>query len=546
MNELTLTVRDVLERKSFQSATVIAGFEGLDRHVKWSHVLEINDVSSFINGGELILTTGIGLQHDPSAQLKFLHKLIERNVAGICIEMGTFFKEIPQAFLDLGNQHQFPIIIFEETVKFVDITQDLHTFIINRHHDMLSKLDTLSRKFNELSLMPNGILKILHELHHFFHQQVLFLAEEGKSYYYPVEAKQFQEEIEDYFANHPLEKASNNHFSIRQQLFISIPVKVLGQNWGCLCLQAELPHSDELSFLILDRAALAIAQILLRNRTLEERKQHHEEEFVRNLLNGRHVEENDYQVFLPTNSRNLHFRIMTIQVNDQEAPIDTHDWEEVKLQRSLFIRSLFKRNGFFPAVSVTKNEMTVIASFIAADHLVQEKTRFLDVCDQVKNLTDNNYVSGKNCMFGISDVHHSFSNIQKGYQEAKTVIQLFDADVIQSYFYEDLGIYRLLLLIEDRTQLRQYTEHHLSAVLAYDERTNSHLFDTLLTYLEVGGSKKEAAEKLFIVRQTLYHRLEKLESLLGEDFMSPTNRLALEAAVRAHVLIQRTDFSHGS
>lgn len=541
MNELTLTVRDVLQRASFQSATVIAGFQGLDRHVKWSHVLETNDVGSLINGGELILTTGIGLQHDSSAQLKFLHKLIERNVAGICIEIGTYFKEIPQSFINLANEHHFPLIIFEETVKFVDITQDLHTFIINRHHDMLSKLDTLSRKFNELSLLPNGILKILHELHHFFHQHVLFLADEGKSFYYPVEAKQFQKELDQYFSDHQFEKATNNKLSIGQQLFISIPVKVLGQNWGNLCLQIGLPHSDELSFLILDRAAMAIAQILLRNRTLEERKQHNEDGFVRNVVNGRNVDVDDYQTYLPANSRNLHFRIVNIHLNEQEVPIDNHDWEEFKLQRSLLIRSLFKRHGFFPAVSVNKNEITVIASFIAADHLIKDKKRFLDVCSQVKKISDNSFLSGINCVFGISGVHHSFSNIQKGYQEAKTVIQLLESHVIESYFYEDLGIFRLLLLIEDRTQLHQYVEHHLHAVMAYDEKTNSHLFDTLLTYLEVGGSKKEAAEKLFIVRQTLYHRLEKLESLLGKDFMSPTNRLALEVAVRAHLLINQTN-----
>ena len=39
-------------------------------------------------------------------------------------------------------------------------------------------------------------------------------------------------------------------------------------------------------FSLLDRAALAITQILLRNRTIEERKQKMEDEFVRNLLNG--------------------------------------------------------------------------------------------------------------------------------------------------------------------------------------------------------------------------------------------------------------------
>lgn len=40
--------------------------------------------------------------------------------------------------------------------------------------------------------------------------------------------------------------------------------------------------------------------------------------------------------------------------------------------------------------------------------------------------------------------------------------------------------------------------------------------------------KKDTAERLFIVRQTLYHRLEKIEQLLGSDFMQTEKRLALE------------------
>ena len=38
------------------------------------------------------------------------------------------------------------------------------------------------------------------------------------------------------------------------------------------------------------------------------------------------------------------------------------------------------------------------------------------------------------------------------------------------------------------------------------------------------GSKKETAEQLYVVRQTLYHRLEKLEELLGTDFMASPKR----------------------
>ena len=127
MNEFMLTIRDILSRESFENAKVVAGENGLDRQVKWSHIVEVADFGSLINGGELILTTGIGLQSDLPSQLEFVNKLIAKDVACLCIEVGTYFKQFPQEVIQLANQHDFPIIVFEKTVKFVDITQDLHT-----------------------------------------------------------------------------------------------------------------------------------------------------------------------------------------------------------------------------------------------------------------------------------------------------------------------------------------------------------------------------------------------------------------------------------
>ena len=129
---------------------------------------------------------------------------------------------------------------------------------------------------------------------------------------------------------------------------------------------------------MLDRAAMSIAQISLRNRTIEERKQNNEDKFIRNLLNGRDVNQDDIHTYLPTTSRNMHYRVFVIQVRKHpRSLLDEEEWEEIKLQRAMMVRTLFKRNGFFPAVSSTKSGVAIIASFIAEDQLKQKHDRFL-------------------------------------------------------------------------------------------------------------------------------------------------------------------------
>jgi len=198
MSKHPLLVRDVLKREHFESAKLIAGHHGLERQVLWTHILEIKDFDTLINGGELILTTGVGLQLERETQIAYLQNLIRNEAAGLCIEIGDYFDHVPVELIAMANAHHFPIIVFEEIVRFIDITQDLHTYIINQHQQALTQLDALSKKFMELSLMPNGILKILQVLHQDTEAPFLFVSEDTKSFYYPVEAKKYLRVMEEH------------------------------------------------------------------------------------------------------------------------------------------------------------------------------------------------------------------------------------------------------------------------------------------------------------------------------------------------------------
>lgn len=225
-------------------------------------------------------------------------------------------------------------------------------------------------------------------------------------------------------------------------------------------------------------------------------------------------------------------------MDTNETTIDENSWEEIRLQQSMMLRSVFKRHSFFPTISVTKNEITIIASFIASGTHVKDMNRFTQVTEQLTEMDDDHFFNEREYKFGISLVHHSHSHIKEGYKEAKRVAELKQKFAFESNFYEDLGIYRLLLLLNEQGYLDNYVEDYLQDLIDYDKKNDSNLFETLRIYLECGGSKKETADRLFIVRQTLYHRLEKIESIMGENFMSPLNRIALEVAIMAKQVLK--------
>ncbi len=72
---------------------------------------------------------------------------------------------------------------------------------------------------------------------------------------------------------------------------------------------------------------------------------------------------------------------------------------------------------------------------------------------------------------------------------------------------------------------------YIQPVIDYDRKHSSKLVETLKVYLHTNGRKKDTAEHLFIVRQTLYHRLEKIEQPTRPRFYA--TRKAISTRVNA-------------
>ncbi|RKQ34690.1 PucR family transcriptional regulator [Oceanobacillus halophilus] len=539
MEKWSIRVKDILSRDLFKNAVVVSGKGGLNREIKWTHILESGDIESFINGGELILTTGSGIAFDAPEGITHLDKLVKKNVAGVVIELGTHVKKIAPEIIQYGNDHNLPLITFNEIVKFVDITQDLHTVIVNHHHQMLNQLYTFSEKINELSLLPNGILKILKELHTHFHAPVLFVSDDTKAHYYPPKIKSQTQSIHTLIKKTIKPSPYKSYVSDKDHYTI-FPIRGLGHTWGYLCLQMKSESLDEFSFSVVDRAALAIAQIMLRNKTIEERKQNQEEEIVRSMVKGKNVDATEVQKILPSPAKNLYYRLFLINMNSHHVSTKEDDWEEVKLQQAIIIRSLFRKNGFVPAVSVGRNEIAIIAAFYMQKDAQKDTKSFSDILLELKNIQQINIFNGKKCTFGISNVHHDYAFSPISYKEAKDVILIQKANLIETYFYEKIGVYRLLLEMYDNDKLHEFIQDYIGPILRYDREMKSELLLTLSVYLKCMGSKKETANQLFIVRQTLYHRLQKIEELLRTNLMEPINRQAIELALSAYYLLQYT------
>jgi len=104
------------------------------------------------------------------------------------------------------------------------------------------------------------------------------------------------------------------------------------------------------------------------------------------------------------------------------------------------------------------------------------------------------------------------------------------------YHYGELGLYRLLATMQGQAEVSRFVEETLGPLLRYDSEHHTELVPSLAVYLQEHGNASRAAQELFIHRNTLAYRLDRIRELLGVDVNDPEARLALHLALKLHAL----------
>lgn len=132
---MSLTIQDLLQQKIFSGVTLAAGAKGIRSKILWVNIMEIPDSPNSVQPGELLLTTGYGLDQEELYQ-SFIPELARRGVSGIAIQAGYYINNIPAYILNQADALDFPVLLVPKELTFSEF---LHTMI--RMLDPKTKLD---------------------------------------------------------------------------------------------------------------------------------------------------------------------------------------------------------------------------------------------------------------------------------------------------------------------------------------------------------------------------------------------------------------------
>jgi len=508
MLPMPVTLRDVLSIDAVRAADplVVHGVHLLDREVRWVHTSELAEAAALLRGGELLLTTGLGLVgRGPVAQSSYVDQLADRAVAAMALELGWSFSDVPEPLLLAAQRRDLPLLALRKLVPFVEITEAVQTEILAGELTALRAERTARAVLDEVMAAGGGLTELVTAIAAFVDVPVAVESEGGQL-----------------IAQHGL-AGGRAASQVDQRHGTTTSIAVKGARWGWLHVLDVTATAQPKVDAIRHHAAAAIGLVLARDHHHGPLRTSLARALLADLAEGRLDNPADAlsRAAIVEPALAASSSIAAVAVVDDTEQADAALYAAGTALSELGPNVAAVVDGTLLALVAVRGATHVSA--IATD-LHQRLTELL----RLRSSTSTPVLVAGLGRVGMVDTGQLLAEVR---ESAKLATDLgIRGQAITADTYSGM---RLLDRIAHDKDAGRLIETQLGELLRYDSQHGTALVATLLAYLQHAGSKVDLADALHLRRQTLYQRLAKLEELLG-DINQPDRRTTLLLALQLH------------
>src|SRR6266508_5640770 len=160
---MALTLRGLVAMPGLD-LTVWAGSGALDRPIGWVHVSELADPTPFLEGGELLLTTGITLGHTDAEQKGYVDGLAAAGVAGLGFGTGLTHDRVPASLVAAAEAAGLPLVEVPRDTPFIAISKAVSRALAADQYAALTSTYEAQQALTRAALGSDGSGALVREL----------------------------------------------------------------------------------------------------------------------------------------------------------------------------------------------------------------------------------------------------------------------------------------------------------------------------------------------------------------------------------------------
>lgn len=532
-----LTVSEALAKLSLSSDCVVAGGSGLDKIIHRVNVLEVPDIVQWLDGGELLLTTGFALKDNPQLQSQLLCELANKGIAALAIKSGRYLTPIPQPMLDLADELGLPLLELPAYLPLSRVMAPIYETLLNQQLEQLKQAEEIHHLFLEVILKGEGIAEIGNILTHLIKKhvvifdtrfQILFQSfqEQEQEFAWKDIFEAFKRRLTHKYAraeSRKILKMSIFHYK-NYELFI-FPVVGSKAPLGYIVVvrtEHSLTSQDSMAC---EQAALVAALEISKQKAVFEAERRSKGELLDELLRGNTT----CAETLKRRANSLNFKL------DNELVVFVVNWQKpLVLNKESIIFTVEELFQDYPGGVLWQFRCDQLIGLVGVNGTIDLLKRLLTELA----LQFGSGVKQK-VWIGTGRAYNTLEAVHLSYEEARVAVAIGSAysagDPVT--FFDQLGAFRCLYEIRDYPQIKLFYTETVGRLKEYDQINNAELLQTLEAYFQNGCNLRQTAKALFVHRNTLSYRLEKLERITGRKLDDYNDLFDLQLAVRLDKII---------
>lgn len=509
-----MAMRDVLQLRSLEGASLLAGSPGLDREVTNAMVMEGPDVEKWGRPGLVLVTSFFALVPlSPVSRVEFFSTIKNLGIAGIIYKPGRTSPDLLSFCRDTCEAIAMPLVQMDPSITFEAVLMDVMGTVIDSNARLLDSFYDMHLKTMHLAIQQPSIYQVVSQLRENIGCDITFLnrAEDARVGTSDASSDWVSLMLDELpkqgYQGYRYFEASLGYRggTTRSGLAVRIPSQSLT---SCYLIAHRQPE-DVSAFqrMTIENFVNLLMIELLKQEAIDQRLYNRNNMLVHDLIQGRFTSHDEVDQAISELGIGAHalYQVMLVRLSIED-PVESDRIDDLLLTFRRRVRRLYPNSVFFEGnnrLSFLRNHTSGSVGFNSDEvsHILEEMHADPSLPDFVHLLV----LSG----------HEDRYSISKANDQVLSIYKLFDSNQLSNRCvrYDDLGFYKFLIDVGDPSKLASYMDSRLSRL----RRESPDGFQTLIVLCKCECNYKEAANQLYVHPKTVRYRVGRIREEYGID-----------------------------